>query len=102
MLEYLDTIEPNQNVSLAQGVKDFCLRNTGQGILVLITDLMDKSGYETALRFLLAQQLDVYVIHLLSQEEIELALKLIGEACVELHDEMAAQSPNPCQCGVGE
>lgn len=35
-----------------------------------------------------------------SQEEIDQALKLIGEACAELHDEMAAQSPNPCQCGV--
>ena len=34
--------------------------------------------------------------------EIEQALKLIGEACAELHDEMAALSPNPCQCGMGE
>ncbi len=31
-----------------------------------------------------------------SQHEIDQALKLIGEACAELHDEMAAQSPNPC------
>ncbi|MEN7972203.1 MAG: aspartate aminotransferase family protein [Verrucomicrobiota bacterium] len=37
-----------------------------------------------------------------SQEEIDQALQMIGEACVELHDEMAAQSPNPCQCGQGE
>jgi acetylornithine/N-succinyldiaminopimelate aminotransferase len=37
-----------------------------------------------------------------SQEEIDQALALIAEACVELHDEMAAQSPNPCQCGMGE
>ncbi|WP_372793891.1 aspartate aminotransferase family protein [Pontiella sp.] len=36
------------------------------------------------------------------QEEIEQALKLIGEACAELHDEMAGQSPNPCQCAPGE
>ena len=35
-----------------------------------------------------------------SQEEIDQALKLIGEACGELHDEMAAQSPNHCQCGT--
>ena len=71
MLEYLNAIEPGDNVPLAQGVKDFCLRNSGQGILVLITDLMDKNGYETALRFLLAQNIDVYVIHVLSQAEIE-------------------------------
>lgn len=36
------------------------------------------------------------------QEEIDQALKLLGEACVELHDEMAALSPNPCECGMGK
>lgn len=71
MLDYLNAIQPGNNIPLAQGVKDFCLRNSGQGILVLITDLMDKSGYESALRFLLAQNIDVYVIHVLSQAEIE-------------------------------
>jgi uncharacterized protein (DUF58 family) len=71
MLEQLNSIEPGNNISLADGVKDFCLRNTGQGILVLITDLMDKAGYESALRFLLAKNIDVYVIHVLSQAEIE-------------------------------
>ncbi len=38
--------------SLAEGVKRFCLRNSGKGIVVLISDLMDKTGYESALRFL--------------------------------------------------
>jgi predicted acetylornithine/succinylornithine family transaminase len=37
-----------------------------------------------------------------SQDEIDSALARIEEACEELHDEMAAQSPNPCQCGAGE
>jgi hypothetical protein len=58
-------------VSLEQGVKNFCVRNTGKGILVLVTDLLDKQGYETAFRFLLAQEMDVYVIHVLSQEELD-------------------------------
>lgn len=71
MLDYLDTLAPGDNLPLQQGVKEFCLQNSGKGILVLITDLMDKSGYESALRMLLAQQMDVYVIHVLSQEELE-------------------------------
>ncbi len=71
MLEYVEGIGPGVNVPLATSVKDFCLRNSGKGILVLISDLMDKSGYESALRFLLAQDLDVYVIHVLSPEELE-------------------------------
>ena len=32
---------------------------------------MDKGGYESALRYLLAQDLDVYVIHVLSAEEVQ-------------------------------
>lgn len=37
-----------------------------------------------------------------TQQEIDEALQLLAEACLELHDEMAALSPNPCQCGMGE
>ncbi len=75
MLEYVERVEAGLNVPLATSVKDFCLRNSGKGILVLISDLMDKNGYESALRFLLAQDVDVYVIHVLSPEELEPDIK---------------------------
>ncbi len=71
MLEYLDGIRPELNVPLADGIRDFCLRNTGKGIVVLISDLMDKNGYEAALRWLIAQRIDVYVIHVLSPAELK-------------------------------
>ena len=48
---------------------------TSTRILVLLTDLMDKDGYERALRVLLAQQLDVYLVQILSPEELEPGLK---------------------------
>lgn len=71
MLDYLQHLEPGETTPLAQGVKNFCLRNSGKGIVVLISDLLDKAGFQDALRYLVAQQMDVYVIHVLSQEEIE-------------------------------
>ena len=71
MLEYLEGIDPGEATSLAEGCRDFCLRNTGKGIVVLISDLMDKAGYEAALRYFLAQDMDVYVIHVLSAEELD-------------------------------
>ncbi len=71
MIDYLESVEGGHNVPLEVGVKNFCLRNSGKGILILITDLMDKTGYESALRYLLAQDLDVYVIQVLSAEEID-------------------------------
>jgi uncharacterized protein (DUF58 family) len=75
MLEHLDAIEPGGNVSLAEGVKNFCIRNSGKGILVLISDLMDKEGFDKALRFLVTQQMDVYVLHVLCPEELNPEIK---------------------------
>ncbi len=71
MLGYLEGIEPGQGASLAEGVKSFCIRNSGRGIVVLLSDLMDKNGYETALRHLVARDMDVYVVQILSAEEID-------------------------------
>ena len=71
MLEYLNGLECGTNVTLNESIKSFCLRNSGKGILVLITDLMDKTGYEAALKYLVSQNLDVYVIQVLSQPEID-------------------------------
>jgi uncharacterized protein (DUF58 family) len=71
MLDYLNNIEAGEMVSLAAGIKNFCLRNPGKGVVVLISDLMDKEGFEAGLRYLVAQQMDVYVIQVLSQEELE-------------------------------
>jgi hypothetical protein len=36
---------------------------------------MDKEGYEKALRFLVTQQMDVYVLHVLCPEELEPDIK---------------------------
>ena len=71
MLDHLEGIAAGQSTSLAEGVKNFCIRNSGRGIVVLISDLMDKAGYETALRYLVSRDMDVYVIQVLSAEEIE-------------------------------
>jgi len=71
MLDHLKGLQPDQHFSLTEAAKTFCIRNSGKGILVLITDLMDKSGYEQALRYLTAQNFDIYLIHLLSVEEFD-------------------------------
>jgi hypothetical protein len=71
MLDHLDGIQPSPRGSLAEGAKNFCLRNPGKGIVVLVSDLLDKSGYEPGLRYLIARNLDVYVIHVLAPEELD-------------------------------
>ncbi|MGD0900892.1 MAG: DUF58 domain-containing protein [Thermoguttaceae bacterium] len=71
MLGHLEGIQSGPAVPLADGVKSFCVRNSGRGIVVLLTDLMDKAGYESALRYLVSRDMDVYVIHILSAEELD-------------------------------
>ena len=71
MLQHVEAISPSNTISLAEGVKNFCLRNAGRGVVVFISDLMDKEGYETALKFFVSHQVDCFVIQVLSQEELE-------------------------------
>jgi hypothetical protein len=47
------------------------MKSSGKGIVILLSDMMDKEGYEDALRYLVARQYDIYVIQILSQEELE-------------------------------
>ncbi len=61
-------------LSLEAAVKKFCLRTTSKGIVVVISDLMDKQGYESALKMLAARNFDVFVIHMLSPEELNPSL----------------------------
>ena len=75
MLDYLDDVESGHNVSLLEGVRDFSIRNSGTGVAVLISDLMDKEGYESALRMLVGRRMDVFVMHVLSPEEIDPPLR---------------------------
>jgi uncharacterized protein (DUF58 family) len=74
MIQYLEGIQPGNNCTLTQGIKSFCIRNKGKGILLIISDLMDKNGYQEALKYLVARDLDVYLVHVLSQEELDPAL----------------------------
>ena len=69
LVEYLEGVEAGENVPLLEGVRRFCLRRRGKGIVVLLSDLLDKAGFEPALRMLVAQQMDVYVVQVMSPEE---------------------------------
>ena len=75
MLAYLDSVDSGQNMPLHESIKDFSLRNSGSGVVVLISDLMDKQGYESALRMLIGRRMDVFVLHVLSPEEIDPPLR---------------------------
>jgi len=75
LLKYLDSIESGQNIALSEGIRDFSIRNPGNGVVVLLSDLMDKQGFESALRMLVGRRMDVFVMHVLSPEELDPPLR---------------------------
>ena len=68
---------PRGASDLTAAAKAFAIKHAGKGIVVVISDFLDKRGYEDALRYLLARNMDIYVVHVLSQEEVE--PELVGD-----------------------
>ena len=71
IVQYLERLAPSGDSDLTAAARDFAIRHQGKGIVVVISDFLDKKGYETAFRYLLARNMDIYVIHVLSREEVE-------------------------------
>jgi uncharacterized protein (DUF58 family) len=79
-----------QPLSLNQGLKNFCVRNSSKGVVLVISDLLDKAGYQEGLKYLLSRQMDVYVIQVLSAEEIDPAV--VGDLkLVDIEDQDIAE-----------
>src|SRR5256714_9893262 len=90
LMDFLNKLEPAGPSDLRQALRSFSIKCSGKGIVVLLSDLMDKGGYEEALRYLVARQLDIYVIQILSQEEIE--PEIVGDLrLVDIEDEDVAE-----------
>jgi uncharacterized protein (DUF58 family) len=71
VVQYLDQLQAAGASHLTAAAKAFAIKHAGKGIVVVISDFLDKHGYQDALRYLLARDMDIYVIHVLSREEVE-------------------------------
>src|ERR1041385_685397 len=90
LLDFLQKIESAGPSNLRESLKTFTMKSSGKGIVVLLSDIMDKEGYEDALRYLVARQYDIYVIQILCQEELE--PEILGDLkLVDIEDEDEAE-----------
>jgi len=68
----------------------FALRHTGKGVVIVLSDFLDKSGYAEGFRYLLSRNLDLYAVQVLSPEEIDPTLT--GDLkLVDVEDEDVAE-----------
>lgn len=72
LFDFLQPLSASGGTSLADTCRLLLgTRTFGKGVCILLSDLLDPDGYEDALKRLLAHDMDLYVVHLLSPEEIE-------------------------------
>jgi uncharacterized protein (DUF58 family) len=77
VVQYLDQLQATGASDLTAAARSFAVKHAGKGVVVVVSDFLDKRGYQDSLRYLLARNMDIYVIHVLSQAEVE--PELVGD-----------------------
>lgn len=90
LVAFLEELEPGGVTNMGSACRRFVLEHPRRGVAVLVSDFLDKRGYEPAIRYFLARSLDVQLIHILAPEEINppLAgdLRLVDQEDGDLRD----------------
>ncbi len=81
LLDFLEKVKPEGGTDLAAGLRSFMLRNSAPGMKVVISDFLNKAGYETALKWLMRGTDERIVIHVLSPQEVK--PDLLGDLALE-------------------
>ena len=75
LFEFLDNLKVSNETALESSLNLFSQQTKGKGVVILLSDFYDFNGYEPALKNLFGRNFDVYVMHLLSPEELHPELK---------------------------
>ena len=70
LLEFLSRIRPGGATGLNGALESYAVRSREPGVAIVLSDLLDPTGYETGLRALVERRFDVHVVHMLAPEEV--------------------------------
>jgi uncharacterized protein (DUF58 family) len=71
VINFISEVEVGGSGNMSAACRQFALRHPQRGVVLLLSDFMDKGGYEEGLRYLAGRNYDLYAIQTLSPEEIE-------------------------------
>lgn len=71
LFDFLSSIQCDGETQFNKSVRDYAGRQTKPGTAVVISDFLDPAGYEEGLKHLLSRRYEIFVLQLLSPEEIE-------------------------------
>jgi uncharacterized protein (DUF58 family) len=90
VIAYLQQLEFAGPGDFSGACRQFTIRHRQKGVVIVLSDFLDKGGFESGFRYLLARELDVYAIQVLSPEEIQ--PELAGDLrLVDVEDEDEAE-----------
>jgi len=69
IVDFLEHLPVENETRLAESCRRFALQQSRGGVVVLLSDLFDPSGYEDALKHLMQHHNDLYVLQILSPQE---------------------------------
>ena len=70
MFNFLSSLRAAGKTELAKSLKAFSGRVPGNGIVILISDLLDHEGFKEGLYHLIYNRADIIVLHILSEEDL--------------------------------
>jgi uncharacterized protein (DUF58 family) len=71
MLKFLEEANPEGRTDLSAACKRFAIEHPRRGVVVIISDFLDRKGYEDAVRYFVARKSDVFCLHVLSEQELD-------------------------------
>ena len=71
LIDFLQKLPLDGPSNMTRACRSFAVRHPQPGVLVMLSDLLDKGGFETGLRYLLRRDLDIYLIQILSPQELQ-------------------------------
>ena len=71
LVRFLEGLKPGGRTNLQAACRRFALENARRGVVVVISDFMDREGYEEALKTLAARRFDIFFIQVLSPQELD-------------------------------
>ena len=75
LLDFLSTVQAEGPTNLNGCLADYALRVQVPGVVVVLTDLLDPGGYADGLKALLRRRYEVFLLHLVSEEELNPPLR---------------------------
>ncbi|MEM7264044.1 MAG: DUF58 domain-containing protein, partial [Planctomycetota bacterium] len=77
LFQYLQQLPVGGETQIEHSLRTFAHAFSRKGMVVLISDLLDPSGYAESLRHIAASHLETYLVHVLSPEEVN--PELVGD-----------------------